>query len=452
MVVGHVEVPKLAIALALSDLLWVFLVCGSALGGTNTASAGDVASLAAGQAAAVPAILIMASSIFGSLLSTGLYQRAFLSGRKLLERTGLGIVQSLSLSAFAFWLLTVEKPSAAGLIGIHLAAFAGVVFTRRVICRLADFPVFKRRVLVLGSPLAASRVGEIERANRPSRFVCVGLVPAAGKSRIRLLDAARNGAAEQIVVTDNELFRTQAQELLACRAKGIQISSLASFFERETRRIDPCDRESIRLVLTEGAHRGRAGRAIKRGFDILGSLSLLLATLPLTTLVALAIWLEDGGPILFRQERVGLKERPFMILKFRSMVIDAEPDNVAKWAAPSDPRVTTVGRFLRRSRIDEIPQLINVLLGDMSIVGPRPERPSIVAQLKECIPLYSSRHLILPGLTGWAQINYPYGDSVEDALHKTMFDLYYVKNGSLILDLIILLQTIRVVILGEGSR
>jgi lipopolysaccharide/colanic/teichoic acid biosynthesis glycosyltransferase len=134
------------------------------------------------------------------------------------------------------------------------------------------------------------------------------------------------------------------------------------------------------------------------------------------------------------------------------MVVDAEPDNVAKWAAPSDPRITRVGRFLRRSRVDEIPQLMNVLLGDMSIVGPRPERPAIVEDLKEIIPLYSSRHLVLPGLTGWAQINYPYGASTEDALQKTKFDLYYVKNGSFILDLIILIQTVRVVILGEGWR
>jgi exopolysaccharide biosynthesis polyprenyl glycosylphosphotransferase len=191
---------------------------------------------------------------------------------------------------------------------------------------------------------------------------------------------------------------------------------------------------------------------VKRAFDVSASALLLFLASPIMLIAAAAIFLESGRPIVFRQERVGLGGRPFMLLKFRSMRTDAEKDGVPRWAASGDPRVTRVGRFIRRTRIDELPQIFNVLKGEMSFVGPRPERPFFVAQLTEQVPFYGARHTVKPGLTGWAQVRYSYGASVEDAVRKLQYDLYYIKNHSVFLDLLILFGTVRVVVMGEGVR
>ena len=188
----------------------------------------------------------------------------------------------------------------------------------------------------------------------------------------------------------------------------------------------------------------------KRIFDVLASIAILVFTLPLSIAVAVAIRIDSDGPAFYRQKRVGLNDRPFDLLKFRTMGVDAEADGVPQWAGNSDSRVTRVGRLLRRTRVDEIPQLINVLKGDMGLVGPRPERPYFVNDLGAKIAFYNERHRIKPGLTGWAQINYRYTDSVDDAKVKTEFDLYYVKNHSMFLDLVIVLQTLRVIIWPDG--
>jgi exopolysaccharide biosynthesis polyprenyl glycosylphosphotransferase len=192
--------------------------------------------------------------------------------------------------------------------------------------------------------------------------------------------------------------------------------------------------------------------AIKRAFDVLVSSLLLLVALPVMVLTAIAIKLDSRGPVIYRQERVGLGGRTFLCLKFRSMTVDAEKDGVARWATKDDARVTRVGAFIRKSRIDELPQLISVLRGEMSLVGPRPERPSFVKQLQAEIPFYDIRHSVKPGVTGWAQVRYTYGASVEDARRKHQFDLYYVKNHSLFLDLLVLVETVSVVLFREGAQ
>jgi len=199
---------------------------------------------------------------------------------------------------------------------------------------------------------------------------------------------------------------------------------------------------------------GRSGfqQILKRVFDVWVSGAMLIATLPVMLFATLAIWLETGRPILYRQKRVGECGEVFEILKFRSMRADAEKDGVARWAKENDDRVTRVGKLLRLTRIDELPQLFNVLRGDMSFVGPRPERPPFVNELSRKVPFYASRHSVKPGITGWAQIRYPYGASVDDAVYKLQFDLYYVKNHSLFLDLVILFQTAQVVLFGQGAR
>jgi len=194
--------------------------------------------------------------------------------------------------------------------------------------------------------------------------------------------------------------------------------------------------------------------ATKRAFDILISLTALLLVWPIMLAATIAIWVDSGfrGPILYRQTRVGLNGKPFPVMKFRSMRTDAEVDGQAVWASKDDPRVTRVGAFMRKTRVDELPQLANVLRGDMSFVGPRPERPQFVEELDEAITYYNHRHRVKPGITGWAQLCYPYGASVEDSKEKLQYDLYYLKNHSILLDMIILLQTVEVVLIGDGAR
>jgi exopolysaccharide biosynthesis polyprenyl glycosylphosphotransferase len=189
----------------------------------------------------------------------------------------------------------------------------------------------------------------------------------------------------------------------------------------------------------------------KRLSDIVASLVLLILTAPIMLVTMIAIRLESPGPVIYRQPRVGLGGRIFMCLKFRSMCMDAEGDGVARWAQKSDPRITRVGAFIRKTRIDELPQLFSVLSGQMSLVGPRPERPTFVDQLKTSIPFYELRHSVKPGITGWAQVRYHYGGSLEDARRKHQFDLYYVKNNSLLLDILVLLETVSVVLFHEGQ-
>jgi len=243
-------------------------------------------------------------------------------------------------------------------------------------------------------------------------------------------------------------------ELLDCRMAGIDIVELPSFLERETGKVRLDVLNPSWIVLGEGFRNSLLQRAMERGLDVLASAGLLLLASPVMLLAIIAIKLEDGlrAPVLYRQARVGRNSENFDIVKFRSMRQDAERPGEAIWAKPGDPRVTKVGAIMRKTRIDELPQLFAVLRGDMSFVGPRPERPEFVAQLEQKIPYYRERHTVKPGITGWAQLCYPYGASEKDALEKLQYDLYYVKNRSLLFDLAILIQTVEVVLWGKGAR
>ncbi|MFL5283184.1 MAG: sugar transferase [Rhodopila sp.] len=240
--------------------------------------------------------------------------------------------------------------------------------------------------------------------------------------------------------------------LLDCKLRGVPIFSGTGFQEHYLGRIDPDSLSVDDLLVADGFAGGRSGAALKRCCDILIALVITLLTLPVMALAVVAIRLDSPGPIIYRQQRVGQFGRIFTVFKFRSMRIDAEACGKPRWAQTGDPRVTRVGRFIRASRIDELPQLANVLRGEMSLVGPRPERPLFVEQLVQVIPFYRQRAYVKPGLTGWAQVNYPYGASVEDAHEKLAYDLYYVKHRSFWLDLVILLRTVRVVLFREGAR
>ncbi len=267
-----------------------------------------------------------------------------------------------------------------------------------------------------------------------------------------LLKVANQAQADEIVVAPDERRGMALKSLITCRAAGYPVSEYMSFLEKEVCRIDIKRLDLAWMLYSEGFRTGRLRAGLKRGFDIVGSLLILLPISPIMVLAMLAVWMGDRGPIFYRQERVTRGGRSFQILKLRTMRVNAETRG-AVWAAVKDSRITPVGEFLRRSRLDEVPQLLNVLLGDMSLVGPRPERPEFIEDLAKLLPLYQERHAVKAGLTGWAQVNYPYGASLDDARSKLSYDLYYVKNYSFFFDIRIVMQTLRVVLWpGAGVR
>lgn len=241
-----------------------------------------------------------------------------------------------------------------------------------------------------------------------------------------------------------------AAALLECRLRGISVEEWPAFYEKVTGKILVSDMRPSWLIFSDGFVKTRPAAIVKRAVDVGLSLAGMLITAPILALTALAVRVESPGPILFRQRRVGQFGREFLIYKFRSMRADAERLSGPVWAQEGDPRVTRIGRFLRRSRLDELPQVYNVLIGDMSFIGPRPERPEFIEELERRIPFYRARLSVKPGITGWAQVRYTYGGSVEETVEKLQYDLYYVKNLSLFLDLLILISTVQVVLFGRG--
>jgi sugar transferase (PEP-CTERM system associated) len=341
-----------------------------------------------------------------------------------------------------------------------------IVLARVVFFGIVDLDLLKVRVLVLGTANKAARIAELaaKRANR--HFLPVAYLSCGGEPRLvtvptldfadadpdAIASYARKLNASEIVVATDDRRGLPVHGLLRCRTAGIRVIDYLDFIERETKRVDLAALQPGWLIFSDGFRASRGAKACKRVCDILFSAGLLLLTLPIMLVTAVLIVLDSPGPVLYRQTRVGLGGRVFVLLKFRSMRADAEQDGAPRWALAKDPRVTRIGHLIRKLRIDELPQLFNVLRGDMSFVGPRPERPSFVDDFVKQIPFYAERHSIKPGITGWAQINYPYGACLEDARNKLSYDIYYVKNHGLFLDLVIILQTIRVILWADGAR
>lgn len=337
----------------------------------------------------------------------------------------------------------------------------------------------KRRVLIVGSGKRAAKIEKLssELSNRAINIVGYahfGKRPDADRARDRaqphvyhqrsaqrrsdywiapvdLSGLCAEKRVQEIVVASAERRGLPVYELLDCKLHGIRVIEYASFWERESGQVDLEEISPSWLLFSDGFRIGAIRGFIKRTSDIVISILVLVLTLPLTIPAALLIKLESRGPLFYRQERVGMKGKPFMMLKFRSMRTDAEKDG-PRWAAKNDTRVTKIGAYIRKVRIDEIPQVINVLKGDMAFVGPRPERPIFVKALAEQIPYYNERHVTKPGITGWAQINYPYGATENDAKMKLTYDLYYVKNCSLFLDVIIVMQTVKILLWNQGAH
>jgi sugar transferase (PEP-CTERM system associated) len=265
--------------------------------------------------------------------------------------------------------------------------------------------------------------------------------------------AVDNNIDEIVVAMDDRRQGFPMHELLECRLSGIEVLELPSFLERETGKVRLDVLNPSWIIFGDGFRASPTQQVLARSLDLVASLGLLALASPLMLLAMLTIKLEDGAraPLFYRQKRVGFHGRVFDVLKFRSMRLDAEA-NGAVYATENDPRVTRVGALMRKTRIDELPQLLNVLRGEMSFVGPRPERPEFVCDLEQKIPYYRERHTVKPGITGWAQLCYPYGSSERDTIEKLQYDLYYVKNRSLLFDLAILVQTVEVVLWGKGAR
>jgi sugar transferase (PEP-CTERM system associated) len=402
------------------------------------------------------------------LFAMGLYEPRMREGRSgVLVRTIGGFALASLLVAGIFLLMPSFELWRGALLYAVLISFVANLTSRMAFSNVADLDQFKNRVLVYGSGSAASTItSSMRRKSDRQGFAIVGFVRVDGEEpkitgeriinlRQPLAEYARQTEIDQIVVAlDNKRDQAPTDEFFKCRLQGIKVLNLVNFFEREAGKILVDFATPGWMTLTEDLRSNISSSLTKRCFDICASITLLLATWPLMLATTLAIWIEDGFkvPIFFSQERVGLGGKAFNVLKFRSMRIDAEGDGKARWATKNDSRITRVGSFIRRTRIDELPQIFNVLSGEMAFIGPRPERPEFVKQLAEQIPYYNSRHAVKPGITGWAQLCYPYGASEEDARQKLQFDLYYVKNQSLFLDLMVTLSTVEVVIFGKGAR
>ncbi len=398
---------------------------------------------------------------------------------------GVGVYQSESLSDFKVF--TIRLTVSLILVGLLSAAilylFPALLLWRSIlaltilltaVALMASHGVFLmfgspqflgKRVLLLGAGEKAKQLKDYADQTQESGLDIVKTValpeskPAVADS-VALADIgpldrfADKHQIEMIIVTrDDEATVLPLEALIACKLTGIEVKDRLSCFEQIRGYVDVDAVKAEWIVFSEGFRGGSPlERIAKRLSDILLCTLLVVVTSPLLALVALLVKLTSKGPVFYLQERIGLNNKPFKLFKFRSMRQDAEKDGTPQWAAEKDPRITPIGNFIRQTRLDELPQLFNVLSGDMSFVGPRPERPFFVDQLLREIPFYHERHYVKPGITGWAQIRYPYGASVEDAKRKLEYDLYYIKNYSLFLDVMIAIQTVRVILFPSGVR
>ncbi len=413
----------------------------------------------------IPRLVAFAASLQLAMVGVGVYSAGKLhsmryAAARLLVAVSLGVI----VQSVVFFLLPTFTLWRSSLFYALLTAMVMLMALRLVLARAIGGEAFRRRLVVLGAGPRAARLKEL-CAQTGASCTVAGFVAMAEAGRVLPEAIPREyisnlaehvialGATEVVLAIEERRNALPLADLLRVKTTGVEVSELSSFLERETGRIDLQSVNPSWLIFSDGFSSGRMlSGIVKRLFDVTASLVLLVLTAPILLVTAIAIRLESRGPIFYRQRRVGLFNEPFDIPKFRSMRTDAEAGGVPVWAAKADPRVTRVGRIIRKIRVDEIPQAWSVLKGEMSFVGPRPERPQFVESLERELPFYAERHMVKPGITGWAQINYPYGASIEDARHKLEYDLYYAKNYSPFLDLLILLQTLRVVLWPEGAR
>ncbi len=451
--------------LAITELA---LLAGSLWAAIHIRFWGDAAALAEFSERLGLKLGLFASVIVIAMAALGMYQPRMREGWfGMFARQAVGFALGGAGLILAFYAIPGFYVGRGVMASGLLIGFVAVSVFRSIFMRMIDTELLKRRVLVLGAGRRAALVIQRMRRRVDRRgFHLVGFRPLANEHHVVPAEcivspreslaahAQRLQIAEIVVGPDDRRGQLPMEELLECKQRGVAITDLATFFERELGTINLSLADPSWLVFSQGFDASQMRRFSKRLFDLLAALIVLLLSWPLMLATALAIRIESGArePVLYRQERTGLNGRTFLLNKFRSMGTDAEKDGVARWATENDDRVTRVGRFIRKTRLDELPQLWNVLVGDMSFVGPRPERPTFVDQLSRKIRYYPLRHCVKPGLAGWAQLNYAYGASEDDAAEKLTYDLFYVKNHDFFLDLLILVQTVEIVLFGRGAR
>jgi sugar transferase (PEP-CTERM system associated) len=448
-------------------VVWdVVTILGASYAGSSPAVFG-LPPLWLGMDPILPKAVALLTVSLGTLYLVDLYQlNAHLGKKECISRVLVaygGI--ALLYGALGFLFPSLRLSRTAYLLALLLSLSAAVA-GRLLALALGSAAAIQERVLFLGATPLAERV--IEAVKRVQGYACeiLGYVDDRAPHEIHITNGFRvlgttkdlqrvvsNVRAGTIVVAlSQRRGNFPLSEILACKLAGTRVQDWPDFYERATGKVAVEQLRPSWLVFSDGFHRTRMTRVVKRTCDIALSLGFLLGGAPVYALIAILIKLDSRGPVFLRQERVGERGRTFRVLKFRTMAADAEEQTGPVWASENDPRITRVGRFLRESRLDEFPQVINILKGEMSFVGPRPERPHFVAQLQEKIPFYSQRHTVKPGITGWAQVKYNYGASMEDAREKLQYDLYYIKNMSMFLDLVILLYSVQVVLFSKGSR
>jgi len=427
--------------------------------------------------ASVPATsLVYGLIVIFSMISMGVYEsriREGFSGQILRTAVAIFLISAMGIAIVAYFVPAVTLGRGVLTIVTFFAFFSINAF-RWLIISVTDKDSLKKRVVILGTGNQAQKVSLRMRRDYDRRgFVLVGFAGLNRSDNLldnqqsvyqiegTILEFCRQKNIDEIVVALDERRRNQdaggglpLDELFECRLQGINVCDIQGFIEREAGKLDIELLRPSWMVFSDGFIHNTLRAQTKRAFDIMASLLLLAFAWPIMLITGLFLWTGGGfkEPVFYRQARVGRNGINFDLFKFRSMRMDAEKDGIVQWAAENDPRITRIGNFLRRTRIDELPQILNILKGDMSFVGPRPERPEFVSRLTEEIEYYKHRHHLKPGLTGWAQLCYPYGASIEDTREKLQYDLYYIKNQNLLLDLIILLQTVQIVLIGEGVR
>ncbi len=460
--ISNLYVPKISVLIIIIDALLLLIAF---IGGISLRYTEGQEFLFSKDSISEASIFIFA--MISSMAAMGMYlpetQRDFNTTLfRLMPSTAL----CFGIMTLIFYIFPQTHLGRGALLFVMIFSFLEILVARAILSKGFNIDILKSRTLVLGTGKNAqdliSQYGKLPPHHQPK---IIGFVPFPGEDchvpdslvmtdKGSLFTLAEQNNVEEIILAPQERRGGYfpIQELLECKMHGIRVMDIATFFERENGHIRMDSLYPSWLVFGGGFDQSLLRSTIKRTFDIIASLTLLLVTLPIMLIAALFILLEDGFPLFYRQERVGKSGETFMVLKFRSMRKNAEKNNQPQWATTNDPRVTRIGNIIRKLRIDELPQIVNVLKNEMSFVGPRPERPYFVNMLNAQIPYYGVRHSVKPGITGWAQVRYPYGSSVEDAVEKLQYDLYYVKNHSLFLDVVILILTVEVVLVGKGSR
>jgi len=461
----HIKAPYLILALV--DAVMLFLSVYIAAYARYATELEPLEAAAENVGSLLPRALIHSVVVVVTLLSMGLYQtqrREHIVNK--LSRLAVGFIIAFIAFGFIFYIFPEIYMGRGVFLIASSLSFLFLIIFHFIFSHTVDLEALKRNVLVLGAGKQATWITTLRRKSDRSGIKIIGYMPVGDEEQkidnelildkeSSLEEIIKEREIDEIVValTDRR-GNLPLDDLMDARLKGVKIVELVTFLERQLGKIYTNLLNPSWIIFSEGFKQDSFRYFTKRMFDLFASAVLLVMSSPIYMMAVLIIWLECKGkePIFYLQTRVGLNGKNFSLLKFRTMRSDAEQGGKAVWASTDDPRVTKIGKILRTYRVDELPQIYNVFRGDMSLVGPRPERPEFVDQLSKEIPFYGERHRVKPGLAGWAQMKYPYGSSVKDAIEKLNFDLYYVKHHSLIFDLVILLQTAEVVLWGKGAR